>query len=337
MTVPRPPRLAVLLAAALLTFGPARAQQSPPDAPAPTLQLVVPPAAAPGQGTEGVAAESAGEIARTLENPLGDVTRIPVQNNTNFNVGPHKGALDVLNVEPIIPIHLNPDWNLITRTILPLVWSPSLQPAQSVPFGLAPTTFSAFLSPRQAVNGWVWGVGPIIELPTITNASLGSNVWGLGPAVVVVKSSGPIVAGALINNVFSLGGTTGHGAGAGLLEAALAGTRSPQGRHPALSLQVGGCGTACPVLGTSYSLLTINPFFNYNFRDGWFVGSVPIITANWDAHGEQWTLPVGAMAGRVIKLGGKLPINLLIGAYYNVLRPQFGATWQLRTQVAVVF
>ena len=70
---------------------------------------------------------------------------------------------------------------------------------------------------------------------------------------------------------------------------------------------------------------------------GLFVGSVPIITANWDAHGEQWTLPVGAMAGRVIKLGGKLPINLLIGAYYNVLRPQFGATWQLRTQVAVVF
>jgi hypothetical protein len=287
-----------------------------------------------------VAAESAGEIARTLENPLGDVTRIPFQNNTNFNAGPHKGTLNVLNVEPIIPIHLNPDWNLITRTILPLVWSPSLQPAQSVPFGLAPTTFSAFLSPRQAVDGWVWGVGPIIELPTITSASLGSNVWGLGPTMVVVKSSGSIVAGALIDNVFSLGGTTGHGAGAGRLAAALAEARTPQGRRqtgPLLSIQEAGCGTECPVAGTSYNLLTINPFFNYNFGDGWFVGSVPIITANWEAHGEQWTLPVGAVAGRVIKLGGKLPINLLIGAYYNVLRPQFGATWQLRTQVAVVF
>ena len=87
MTVPRPPRLAVCGGApGLLAL--ARAQQSPPDAPAPTLQLVVPPAAAPGQGTEGVAAESAGEIARTLENPLGDVTRISVQNNTNLQCRP---------------------------------------------------------------------------------------------------------------------------------------------------------------------------------------------------------------------------------------------------------
>ena len=151
------------------------------------------------------------------------------------------------------------------------------------------------------MNGWVWGVGPITELPTITSKTLGSNVWGLGPAAVVVKLAGPIVAGLLVNNVFSLGGTSGPG-------------------------------------GTRYSLMTINPFFNYNFGEGWYVGSSPIITANWQTSGNNaWTLPVGAEIGRVIKIGGKLPVNFQIGAYYNALRPEFGATWQLRTQVTLIF
>jgi len=183
---------------------------------------------------------------------------------------------------------------------LPLVWSPSFQPAQSVPFGLAPTTFSAFLSPKNTVNGWLWGVGPIAQLPTNTSKTLGSNVWGFGPAVVVVKLAGPIVAGGLVNNVFSLGGTSGPG-------------------------------------GTQYSLFTVNPFFNYNFGEGWFVGTAPIMTANWTSSGQKWTLPVGAQAGRLIKIGGKLPVNLLVGVYYNALRPEFGATWQLRTQIAIIF
>ena len=81
----------------------------------------------------------------------------------------------------------------------------------------------------------------------------------------------------------------------------------------------------------------MNPFFNYNFGGGWFVGTAPIITSNWLSGGEKWTLPVGAQVGRLIKIGGKLPVNLLVGAYYNALRPQFVSTWQLRTQVAIIF
>ena len=247
-----------------------------------------------------MASESATALAKKLQNPLGNLISIPFQNNTNFNVGRNKGTQDILNIQPVIPIHVNEDWNVITRTILPLVWNPSFQPAQSVPFGTAPTAFSVFLSPRNAVNGWVWGVGPITQLPTVSNKSLGSNVWGVGPTFVVVKTAGPIVAGGLVNNVFSLGGTSGRG-------------------------------------GTRYSLFTASPFFNYNFGGGWFVGTVPIITANWTSRGQKWTLPVGAHAGRLIKIGGKLPVNLLVGAYYNALRPQFGATWQLRAQIAIIF
>jgi hypothetical protein len=272
-----------LLTVSLLSFG-AAAQSTAPTAP-------------PDAG----GAEDATALAKKLQNPVGDLYSVPFQNNTNFNAGPNKGTQDILNIQPVIPIHINENWNVITRTILPLVWSPSLQPAQSVPFGLAPTTFSAFLSPKNPVDGWVWGVGPIAELPTITSKTLGSNMWGLGPAVVVVKLAGPIVAGVLVNNVFSLGGTSGPG-------------------------------------GTQYSLFTVNPFFNYNFGEGWYVGSSPIITANWQAAGNNaWTLPVGAAVGRVIKIGGKLPVNFQIGAYYNALRPQFGSTWQLRTQITLIF
>jgi hypothetical protein len=79
---------------------------------------------------------------------------------------------------------------------------------------------------------------------------------------------------------------------------------------------------------TRYSVATFNPFINYNFGGGWFVGTVPIITADWKSTGDKaWTLPVGAQVGRLIKIADKLPVNLLIGAYYNALRPEFGSTW----------
>jgi hypothetical protein len=89
--------------------------------------------------------------------------------------------------------------------------------------------------------------------------------------------------------------------------------------------------------GNRYSQLTINPFFKYNFGGGWFVGTVPVITANWLSRGAKWTLPIGVQGGRLIKIADKLPVILLVGAYYNALRPQFGGTWQLRTQVAFIF
>jgi hypothetical protein len=281
----------------VLTPPPSFAQaQSPPGAAGPTISV----APDSGQPADAGASEDATELAKKLQNPIGDLISVPFQNNTNFNVGPNKGTQDILNIQPVIPIHINDDWNLITRTILPLVWSPSFQPGQSVPFGAAPVSFSAFLSPKNFTDGWLWGAGPIVQLPTGSDKTLGSNVWGAGPAFVIVKMAGPIVAGTLINNVFSFGGTSGP-------------------------------------TGTRYGLFTLNPFMNYNFSGGWFVGTSPIITANELSGGAKWTLPIGVQAGRLIKLGGKLPINLAIGAYYNALRPQFGATWQLRTQIAVIF
>jgi hypothetical protein len=132
----------------------------------------------PGTSPDTPSDNDATTLAKKLQNPIGDLYSFPFQNNTNFNVGPNKGTQDILNVQPVIPIHINDEWNVITRTILPLIWQPTFQPAQTVPFGTGPTTFSAFLSPRNPTNGWLWGVGPVIQIPTISDKSLGSNVWG---------------------------------------------------------------------------------------------------------------------------------------------------------------
>jgi hypothetical protein len=292
---PANPRLltlgAGLLALSFLAVA-ARAQSAAPN-PAPVVTG--------GDQDATASTEDATALAKKLQNPIGDLYSFPFQNNTNFNYGPHSGTQDILNVQPVIPIHVNEDWNVITRTILPLIWQPSLEPAHTVPFGTGPTTFSAFLSPHNPTNGWLWGVGPVIQMPTISDKTLGSPVWGGGPTGVLVYMKGPVVAGVLANNVWSFGGTSGRG-------------------------------------GTSYNMFLTQPFMNYNFGEGWYVGTSPIITANWLTTGNNaWTLPVGANVGRVVKIGGKLPVNFSLGAYYNALRPEYGSTWQWRTQVTFIF
>jgi hypothetical protein len=181
---------AILLAQSVLSLG-AGAQSTAPN-----------PAPDAGSGDDATA------LAKKLQNPIGDLYSFPFQNNANFNTGPHKGTQDILNVQPVIPIHITDDWNIITRTILPLVWQPSLLPARTVPFGTGPITFSAFISPSKPVNGWLWAIGPVFQIPTISDKSLGSNVWGGGPTAALVYMSGPWGAGALVNNVWSFGGTS---------------------------------------------------------------------------------------------------------------------------------
>ena len=279
--------LAGLAAACLLACSPAYAQQAAP-------------ADAPGKPVTDASKADEDAIARESENPIGNLTVLPLENYANFGFGPHDGAQNVLEFEPVVPIHVNTDWNVITRAVIPAVWNPSLLPDPSVPQAIAPTDFSAFLTPRNPTNGWLWGVGPIMQIPTETNPSVGSNVWGLGPTAVIVHTGETTVAGLLLNNVWSLGGTSGP--------------------H-----------------GSRYAMFLAEPFFNYNFGHGWFVSTAPIITANEDGGGQKWTVPVGGSAGRIIKLGGKLPVKLSVGAYYNVVTPQYGARWTLQTVVAVIY
>jgi len=240
------------------------------------------------------------ELAKLAQNPLGNLVSVPFQNNTNFNVGPTDRTQNILNIQPVIPVTLNENWNLITRTIVPLIWQPEFVPSQGTTFGLGDIQLSAFVSPSQpSPSGLIWGAGAVVQMPTDSNG-LGNKNWGLGPTAVALhlQKGDPWVYGALANNVWSL---------------------SSDNR------------------GGAYSSLLIQPFVNYNFPQGFYINSAPIITANWKADsGDQWTVPLGAGIGKTFHLG-PLPVNTQVGAYYNVVTPDNGAEWSTRLQVQFMF
>ena len=239
------------------------------------------------------------ELAKLAQNPIGNLVSVPFQNNTNFNYGPLEKTQDVLNIQPVYPIHVNDDWNVITRTIIPLLWQPALYPGQGSTFGLSDIQFSAFLSPANP-QGLIWGVGAIAQLPTNTDDVLGNDRWGLGPTAVVLKleKGNPWVYGVLVNNIWSVTHSNG----------------SP------------------PI-----NQMLVQPFLNYNFAGGTYLTSSPIITANWQADsGDTWTIPLGGGAGHIFHLG-KLPVNTQLAGYYNVETPKYGPDWQLRFQVQFMF
>jgi hypothetical protein len=239
------------------------------------------------------------ELAKLAQNPVGNLISLPFQNNTNLNFGPEKGTQNILNIQPVIPISVDKDWNIITRTIMPVIWMPSLGPDMPAKSGFGDMQFSAFLSPANPGH-WIWGVGAIAQLPTDSNAELGNKNWGLGPTGVVLhlEHGNPWVYGVLVNNVWSL---------------------------------------TSDKRGGAYNNGLIQPFLNYNFPDGFYLTSAPILTVNWKADsGQQWTVPLGGGVGKIFHFG-KLPVNTQVSAYYNVARPDFGPNWQIRAQVQLMF
>ena len=130
---------------------------------------------------------SAEELAKLAQNPVGNLISLPFQNNTNLNFGPEKGTQNVLNIQPVIPISVNSEWNIITRTIVPVISNPSLYPGDDRTNGIGDTVFTAFLSPaKPGPGGLIWGAGPVVQLPTNSNSELGNKNWGLGPSAVVL-------------------------------------------------------------------------------------------------------------------------------------------------------
>ena len=122
-----------------------------------------PPAVRVEPAANSDASEDATELAKKLQNPIGDLYSVPFQNNTNFNYGPNKGTQNILNIQPVIPIHVNDEWNVITRTILPLVWSPSLQPARVSRSALRRRAFRHFSRRRTRWMAGSGASGPIAE------------------------------------------------------------------------------------------------------------------------------------------------------------------------------
>ena len=159
-----------------------------------------------GDGTIDPGENAQDEMARAVQNPVASLISVPFQNNTNFNFGPQEKTQNVLNIQPVWPFTLNDDWNLITRTIVPVISQPELVPGQDRENGLGDTVFSAFFSPSKS-HKVIWGVGPVFLFPTATDDRLGQDKWGAGASVVALTMPGSWVIGSLLNNIWSTGGS----------------------------------------------------------------------------------------------------------------------------------
>jgi hypothetical protein len=153
-----------------------------------------------------LAAESEEELAKKLNNPVADLISVPLQSNWDFDIGPANAMRYTLNVQPVIPISLNEDWNLILRTILPVIYAESPVANKADASGLGDTTQSFFLSPKALVGGWVLGGGPVLLYPSATENSLGSGKWGAGPTAVLLKQEHGWTYGILANQIWSFVG-----------------------------------------------------------------------------------------------------------------------------------
>ncbi len=154
------------------------------------------------------AQEETEELAKKLQNPVASLISVPLQSNWDFGIGPRNAMRYTLNIQPVIPISLTRNWNLISRTILPVIYAESPAPGLGNKFGLGDIVQSLFLSPTEPVGGWIMGAGPVFLLPTGTDDLLGAEKWGAGPTAVVLQQSSGWTYGALANHIVSFAGTS---------------------------------------------------------------------------------------------------------------------------------
>ncbi len=160
-----------------------------------------------GAPAESSSAQDAKALAEKLSNPIASLISVPLQFNFDGDIGPSdRGDRATLNVQPVIPFELNEDWNVISRTIFPLISQDDVVPGTDQS-GMGDIVQSLFFSPKApTAGGWIWGAGPVFLLPTASDDLLGSEKWGVGPTAVFLKQESGWTYGALINHIWSVAG-----------------------------------------------------------------------------------------------------------------------------------
>jgi hypothetical protein len=241
--------------------------------------------------------QGASEIAKQAQNPIANVISVPLENDFYPHTGIDKDDSYVLEMKPVVPFKLGNDWNLITRTIIPIVQVPDLSPTIQGTSGLGDIQTSLFFSPAK-VGKIIWGAGPVISLPTATEGILGTKKTSIGPTAVALTIQGHWLFGTLVQNLFSVAG--------------------PRER-------------------SDVNQMLMQPFVNYNLCHGWYLTSSPIITANWEVSGNnRWTVPVGGGVGRIVHFG-KIPVSTYAQVFRNVQRPDGTTSWSTRFQMQFLF
>jgi hypothetical protein len=154
-------------------------------------------------------ADGAADLAQKLSNPVSDLISVPLQLNYDEGIGlGGNGSRWTLNVQPVVPISLNADWNIISRTIVPLVSTDGIPAGAGSDTGIGDTVQSFFFSPKApTAGGWIWGAGPVFLLPTSSDRKFGPGEWGVGLTGVALKQDGPWTYGALANHIVDVDGS----------------------------------------------------------------------------------------------------------------------------------
>lgn len=245
------------------------------------------------------AADSDEELQKKLSNPVADLISVPFQYTDTFNVGPLEKHQHVLNIQPVYPTHLNAEWSLIHRAIVPLLSNPAFTPEQDRENGLGDIVYEGFFSPTPK-GGLIWGAGPAIQFRTATDDRLGSGKYAAGPAVVALVQPGKWSLGALVTQFWSVAGDDNR---------------------------------------ADISQFQVQPLASYRLSGLNTIGYLGTITANWkeDRSSQRWTVPLGISYSVLTKPKGMGPINYIFGGGYNVIRPDDAGDWFLRLQVNLVF
>jgi hypothetical protein len=146
------------------------------------------------------------DLAKKLANPVASLISLPLQNNIDYGIGSLKGSRYTLNIQPVIPMGISKDLNLITRIIVPIVSQYNITGIGEQQSGLSDIVASAFISPKDSKNGFTWGAGPVVLLPTGTDDYLTGKKFGAGPTVVVLEQTGGWTYGTLVNQIWSVAG-----------------------------------------------------------------------------------------------------------------------------------
>jgi hypothetical protein len=274
--------------------------QDSPVSPSPKTQGVPTPA---------TVVDDTDALAKATQNPVASLISVPLQNNSNFGVGPYNRTQDIFNIQPVVPKRISENWMLITRVIQPIVWQPYTTQDEGGEVGFGDMNPTFFLSPAKP-GKLIWGFGPAIVIPTATRTDLGQGKLSFGPSAVALVQPGHWTFGVLVNNVFSVVGSS---------------------HRP------------------SVNQMTLQYFITYNLKKGWNINSSPIIAANWhnmasgDAadgddttSGGRWTIPYGGGVGRVTRMGFQ-PVNFSVNFYGNAVHPPGASPWGMRLQIALLF
>ncbi len=244
-----------------------------------------------------VSAQETSEVAKQAQNPIASLISVPIENDFNPQTGINKKDSYVLEMKPVVPFNLSNNWNLVTRTVIPVIQVPDLAPGVNGTSGVGDVQLSLFLSPSKA-GAVIWGAGPVVSFPTASQEILGTKKLSVGPTVVVLRSQGHWLFGTLVQNLFSVAG--------------------PSGRP-------------------NVNQMLMQPFANYNLKHGWYLTSSPVITANWEVNPNQrWVVPVGGGVGKIVHFG-KLPVNMYTQVFRNVERPDGTTPWSVRFQAQLLF